>query len=85
MEARLRGSCVNVHGRVAVVNDTVLTYSCPYCMVEFMQFRPLTSYKDGRFVCRDCAHTLRPGEPKHKCSCRNCLGVEAPKKSMFPD
>jgi hypothetical protein len=33
----------------------------------------MIAHKDGRFVCRDCAHTLRPGEPEYRCTCRKCL------------
>jgi hypothetical protein len=40
--------------------DTTLTIRCPYCMAG-IEFRPMIAYKDGRFVCRDCAHTMRPG------------------------
>ena len=28
----------------------------------------MIAHKDGRFVCRDCAHTLRPGEPEYRCT-----------------
>jgi hypothetical protein len=52
--------------------DTVLIFCCPYCRIG-TDFRPLTAHKDGRFVCRDCAHTVRPGEPNYKCICRNCM------------
>jgi len=33
----------------------------------------MIAYKDGRFVCRDCAHTARPGFLEYRCTCRNCL------------
>lgn len=52
--------------------NTTLVIRCPHCMVG-MEFRQMTAYKDGRFVCRDCAHTFRPGEPEYKCICRRCL------------
>jgi hypothetical protein len=39
--------------------DTTLTIRCPYCMAG-IDFRPMIAHKDGRFVCRDCAHTVRP-------------------------
>ena len=54
------------------MTDTILTIRCPHCMAG-IEFRTLTAYKDGRFVCRDCAHTVRPGVPKNKCTCRACL------------
>src|ERR1035437_7570465 len=54
------------------LTDTTLTIRCPYCMAG-IEFRPMIAYKDGRFVCRDCAHTVRPGVPEHKCACRTCL------------
>jgi hypothetical protein len=34
----------------------------------------MIAYKDGRFVCRDCAHTVRPGVAEYRCTCRPCLG-----------
>lgn len=43
-----------------MVTDTTLVILCPYCMVG-IESRPMTAYKDGRFVCRDCARTVRPG------------------------
>jgi hypothetical protein len=52
--------------------DTTLTIRCPYCMAG-IEFRPMIAYKDGRFVCRDCAHTVRPGVPEYECTCRRCL------------
>lgn len=52
--------------------DTILTIRCPHCMAG-VEFRSMIAYKDGRFVCRDCAHTVCPGEPKYRCTCRPCL------------
>jgi len=52
--------------------DSTLVIRCPYCFVG-IEFRPMIAYKDGRFVCRDCAHTVRPGVPEYKCTCRLCL------------
>ena len=52
--------------------DTTLTIRCPHC-VAGIDFRPMIAHKDGRFVCRDCAHTVHPGEPEYKCICRPCL------------
>ena len=52
--------------------DTTLVIRCPYCVVG-IEFRPMIAYKDGRFVCRDCAHTVRPGVPEYRCTCRPCL------------
>jgi hypothetical protein len=57
---------------VPTMTDTILTIRCPHCMAG-IEFRILTAYKDGRFVCRDCAHTVRPGIPENKCTCRACL------------
>jgi hypothetical protein len=36
-------------------------------------FRPMITNKDGRFVCRDCAHTVCSGVPDYRCTCRTCL------------
>lgn len=52
--------------------DTILNIYCPNCFVG-IEFRPMIAYKDGRFVCRDCAHTVRPGVPQYRCTCRPCL------------
>ena len=52
--------------------DTILTIRCPHCMAG-TEFRPMIAYEDGRFVCRDCAHTVRPGVPEYRCTCRPCL------------
>ena len=52
--------------------DTMLTIRCRYCIAG-IDFRPMIAHKDGRFVWRDCAHTLRPGVPDSTCSCRPCL------------
>ena len=52
--------------------DTILTIRCPYDNAG-IDFRPMIAHKDGRFVCRDCAHTICPGVPSFKCDCRPCL------------
>jgi len=52
--------------------DAILTIRCPNCMAG-IDFRSMIAHKDGRFVCRDCAHTMRPGEPEYRCTCRRCL------------
>ncbi len=52
--------------------DTILTIRCPHC-VAGIDFSPMIAHKDGRFVCRNCAHTLRPGVREYMCTCRPCL------------
>ncbi len=64
------------------LTDTALTIRCPYCMVG-IEFRSMIAHKDGRFVCRDCAHTVLPGEPDHGCICRTC--VRLARKPLLPD
>jgi hypothetical protein len=54
--------------------DTTLVIRCPHCLVG-IECRPMIAYKDGRFVCRDCAHAVRPGVPEYRCSCRPCLRI----------
>jgi hypothetical protein len=55
-----------------MLTDAILTIRCPYCIAG-IDFRLMTAYKDGRFVCRDCAHTVHPGLLNCRCSCRKCL------------
>lgn len=62
--------------------DTTLIIRCPYCM-EGIDFRPMIAHKDGRFVCRDCAHTVRPGMPEYRCTCRPCLSLS--REMLLPD
>jgi hypothetical protein len=63
--------------------DTVLIIRCPYCLAEH-GFRPMIAYRDGRFVCRNCAHTVRPGIPDYRCTCCRCLKINATTK-VSPD
>lgn len=57
---------------MSTVTDTTLVILCPYCVVG-IESRPMIAYRDGRFVCRDCAHTVRPGVAEYQCTCRTCL------------
>ena len=63
-----------------MLTDTTLIIRCPHCLLG-VEFRPMIAYKDGRFVCRDCAHTVRPGVPGYRCTCRPCLRIEQENKS----
>jgi hypothetical protein len=54
------------------MSDSILILRCPYCSTGD-DFKELRAYKDGRFVCDDCAHTVWPGVPSYRCTCRNCL------------
>jgi hypothetical protein len=54
------------------LTDMILTVYCPHC-VAGIEYKPMIAYKDGRFVCRDCAHTVRPGALDYLCTCRPCL------------
>lgn len=58
--------------RCHAMSDSILILRCPYCTTGD-DFRELRAYKDGRFVCDACGHTVRPGEPTYRCICRNCL------------
>ena len=62
-------------GTTCTATDTTLVIRCPYCKLG-TEFRPMIAFKDGRFVCRDCAHTVRPGIPEYTCTCRPCLRLE---------
>jgi hypothetical protein len=55
-----------------MLTDTILIIRCPYCMAG-IDFASMMAHKDGRFVCRDCDHTVWPGVPENKCTCRDCL------------
>lgn len=57
---------------MSTLTDTTLIIRCPYCLTG-IEFRPMIAHKDGRFVCRDCAHTVRPGIHEYKCTCRPFL------------
>jgi len=65
-----------------VPTDTTLTIRCLHCMAG-TDFRPMIAHKDGRFVCRDCAHTTRPGVLDYRCSCRLCLRLY--RKTLLTD
>src|SRR5450432_1078280 len=62
--------------------DTVLSFDCPYCSAP-AAFQPMVAYKDGRFVCWKCGHTLRPEEPIYECLCRNCQKAEIDRRSAI--
>jgi hypothetical protein len=62
------------------MHDTILSFDCPYCSAQPV-FHPMVGYKDGRFVCWKCGHTLRPCEPMYECLCRNCRSAEIDRRS----
>jgi hypothetical protein len=37
---------------MGTATDTLMVVHCPYCKTG-IDFRPMISYRDGRFVCRD--------------------------------
>jgi len=57
---------------MGTATDALMVVRCLYCL-NGIDFRTMTAHKDGRFVCRNCAHTVRPGVPEYKCTCRTCL------------
>jgi hypothetical protein len=57
-----------------MLTDTTLTIRCPYCTAS-IDYKAMIAYKDGRFVCRDRAHTVRPGMPEYRCMCHRCLKI----------
>jgi hypothetical protein len=57
-----------------VPSDAVLVVRCPYC-ISGIGFTPMIAYKDGRFECPNCAHTVRPNDADFQCTCRKCLEV----------
>ena len=61
---------------MGIATDTLMIVRCPYCKAG-IDLRPMVAYVDRRFVCRDCAHTVRPGVPDYRCTCRRCLALLA--------
>jgi hypothetical protein len=59
---------------MGTATDTLMVVRYPYCMAG-IEFSPMIAYKDGRFVCCDCAHTLRPGVDEYRCTRRRRLGL----------
>jgi hypothetical protein len=59
------------------MSDSILILRCPYCTTGD-DFKELRAYKDGLFVCDACGHTVRPGVPTYRCTCRNCLKWKPP-------
>jgi hypothetical protein len=59
---------------MSYVADSELAMRCPYCFIG-LDFRPMIAYRDGRFVCRDCGHTVLAGISGYKCLCRDCTRV----------
>jgi hypothetical protein len=57
---------------MGTAKDTLMVVRCLHCLTG-IEFIPMIAYKDGRFVCRNCAHTVRPGVPEYRCTCRACL------------
>jgi hypothetical protein len=57
---------------VGRAKDALMVVRCLYCLTG-IEFIPMIAYKDGRFVCRNCAHTVRPGVPEYRCTCRAYL------------
>lgn len=62
--------------------DTTLVIRCPHCFLG-TEYRQMTGYKDGRFVCRYCGHTVRPGEPEYECTCRGCRELASETRRAF--
>ena len=45
---------------------------CPYCVLGD-NFKQMLSRPAGWFLCKKCGHTVKPGDPDFKCSCRKCM------------
>src|SRR5437773_11465659 len=48
------------------LSDTELVIRCQYCF-SGCDFKPMLAYKDARFVCIWCAHTLHLSESRSSC------------------
>ena len=55
--------------------DTAMVVRCLHCVADG-EFIPMLAYKDGRFVCAWCAHTVRVDNPEYRCTCRRCLEMD---------
>jgi hypothetical protein len=52
--------------------DITLTIRCPY-LHGGHRVQADDRPQARTVVCPDCAHTVRPGVPEYKCTCRPCL------------
>src|SRR5438270_6127023 len=50
-----------------------------YCSMSILRERirvlPMLAFKDGRFVCYACAHTVRFDSDSYRCICRQCTRI----------
>jgi hypothetical protein len=72
--------CSSGEDSVTALTDTTLVIGCRHCRAG-IDFRAMIAYKDGRFVCRDRCHTVRPGDSEYRCTCRSCLRLKDRRKS----
>jgi hypothetical protein len=75
VESEVQSPLIVYETTLPALTDTTLTIRCPHCLAG-IEFRPMIAHKDGRFVCRDCAHTVLPGVPEYRCTCRPCLRIQ---------
>ena len=62
--------------------NSEMVVRCPYCTAVIVEFRRMVGHVDGRFICRTCAHTIRPADPEYRCSCGMCRTYR--KMDSFP-
>jgi hypothetical protein len=58
--------------------DSIFVLCCLYCGEGRSS---MMAFRDGRFVCWRCGHTVRPGVPDYECLCRSCLDRSATKQT----
>src|SRR5258707_15880573 len=58
---------VPVGEELSMPTDSVMVVRCRYCVLD-NQFVAMPAYKDGRFVCIWCAHTVRVDDPVYHCT-----------------
>jgi hypothetical protein len=64
-----------------VFYDGILIVRCPYCIAA-CEFLVMRAYKDGRFVCDRCGHTVRLEIYGYECACRNCLQLSQYERTL---
>jgi hypothetical protein len=60
--------------RVATCSESLLIYTLYPIWCEEP---PMVAHLDGRYICNQCGHTTRPGDPIYECHCSGCVKLMA--------